>query len=132
MQSEGFDGTISDMVKSFNEKHIETLKKYEIGLDFFEGSAIGESAEIHKKVSEEFFDILYNNGTLSRLSTYQFYDEKLGCFLNGRQVLGKCPIEGCKSEKGYADECDLGHQYLPEELIDPVSTLSGTKPSLKR
>ncbi len=132
MQSEGFDGTISDMVKSFNEKHIETLKKYEIGLDFFEGSAIGESAEIHKKVSEEFFDILYNNGTLSRLSTYQFYDEKLGCFLNGRQVLGKCPIEGCKSEKGYADECDLGHQYLPEELIDPVSTLSGTKPSLKK
>ena len=26
----------------------------------------------------------------------------------------------------------MGHQYLPEELIDPVSTLSGTKPVLKK
>ncbi len=132
MQADGFSGTISDMVESFNKKHIETLKKYEIGLDFFEGSAIGDSAEMHKKVSEEFFDILYNNNTLSKMSTYQFYDEKAGCFLNGRQVLGKCPIEGCKSEKGYADECDLGHQYLPEELIEPISTLTGTKPVLKK
>ena len=28
-------------------------------------------------------------------------------------------------KKGDADECDLGHQYLPQDLIDPVSTLSG-------
>lgn len=131
MVANGYKGTIADMVKSFNKKHIETLKKYEIGLDWFEGSAIGESAEEHKKVSEEFFERLYANGTLSKMSTFQFYDREANCFLNGRQVVGKCPIDGCKSEKGYADECDLGHQYLPEELIDPVSTLSGTKPELR-
>ena len=40
--------------------------------------------------------------------TKQFYDAKAECYLNGRQVIGKCPIKNCQSEKGYADECDLG------------------------
>ena len=132
MVENGYKGSIYDMVAEFNKKHIDTLKTYEIGLDWFEGSAIGESCEMHKKVSNEIFETLYNNGTLSKLSTYQFYDTKENCFLNGRQVIGKCPIEGCKSEKGYADECDLGHQYNPEELIDPVSCISGTKPELRK
>ncbi len=36
-------------------------------------------------------------------------------------MIGRCPIQGCKSEKAYADECDLGHQFEPEELIAPKS-----------
>ena len=51
--------------------------------------------------------------------------------MNGRQVIGKCPVDGCQSEKGYADECDLGHQYMPENLIDPKSTLTGETPIMK-
>ena len=128
----GYTGTIEEMVSEFNKKHLEMIKAYEIGFDWFEGSALGEAKEMHKKVSEEIFNRLYENGTLSKLSTYQFFDTQAKCFLNGRQVVGKCPIDGCKSEKGYADECDLGHQYLPEQLIDPISTLSGTKPELKK
>lgn len=131
-QENGYKGSIEDMVSEFNRKHIETLKKYEIGLDWFEGSAIGEAKQMHTKESEEVFDILYKNGTLSKLSTAQFYDTTAKCFLNGRQVIGKCPIDGCKSEKGYADECDLGHQYLPEQLIDPISTVTNTKPELRK
>ena len=128
----GYTGTIEEMVKEFNQKHIKTLSDYEIGLDWFEGSALGESKAEHEKVSNEIFEKLYENGTLSKMSTYQFFDTKANCFLNGRQVVGKCPIDGCKSEKGYADECDLGHQYLPEQLIDPVSTLTGTSPELRK
>ena len=120
------------MVAEFNKKHVSTLKTYEIGLDWFEGSAIGKAKDFHDKVCEDVFEKLYANNTLSKMSTYQFFDTKENCFLNGRQVVGKCPIDGCKSEKGYADECDLGHQYLPEQLIDPVSTISGTKPELRK
>lgn len=61
----------------------------------------------------------------------QFYDEEKKIFLNGRQVTGKCPIPGCTSEKAYADECSLGHQFLPAELIDPVSLLSNKTPVLR-
>ncbi|MBQ8452076.1 MAG: class I tRNA ligase family protein [Clostridia bacterium] len=132
MVAEGYTGTINDMVKDFHDQQLKTLKDYEIGLDWYEGSAIGESSKMHKKVSDEIFEILYRNGTLSKMATYQFYDTKANSFLNGRQVVGKCPIDGCKSEKGYADECDLGHQYLPEQLIDPISCLTGTKPELRK
>ena len=45
--------------------------------------------------------------------------------------MGKCPIEGCQSEKAYADECALGHQYMPADLIDPKSTLTGKRPEMR-
>jgi methionyl-tRNA synthetase len=44
-------------------------------------------------------------------------------------VTGRCPIQGCKSEIAYADDCSLGHQYSPSELIYPKSILSGNTPS---
>ena len=34
----------------------------------------------------------------------------------------------CIRDSAYADECSLGHQYKPDELIDPISILSGNKP----
>ncbi|MBQ9000768.1 MAG: class I tRNA ligase family protein, partial [Eggerthellaceae bacterium] len=81
--------------------------------------------------SDELIRRLYEQGKLLKLSTRQFYDVEAGQFLNGRQVIGRCPVRGCKSEKAYADECDMGHQFDPEELIAPVSQLTGTTPELR-
>ena len=125
-----FDGTIEDYVKRNHVSQKETLDKYEVSLNLFGASALGRAGEIHKEVSKDIFEGLYEKGTLEKLSTPQFYDPKFKCLLNGRQVIGKCPIQGCQSEKAYADECDLGHQYMPTELIDPHSTLSGLTPEL--
>ena len=69
-----------------------------------------------------------SNGWLKRLSTLQFFDPEAGIFLNGRQVQGHCPVQGCKSEKAYADECDLGHQFEPEDLLGPKSSVTGCVP----
>jgi len=52
-------------------------------------------------------------------------------FLNGRQVVGRCPVPGCKSEKAYADECALGHPYEPRELIAPKSAITGDTPEMR-
>lgn len=123
--------SIADMVEEFHIRQEKDLEKFEISLNFFGASAIGEAVPFHKAVSEEIFNKLYDNGYLKKMSTLQFFDEEHNQFLNGRQVIGKCPYENCGSEKGYADECDLGHQYNPSELIDPVSTLSGKKPVLR-
>ncbi len=127
----GYTGSIEDMVREYHERHKEDLKKFEISLNFFGASAIGEAVPFHNQVSADIFNKLYDNGCLKQMSTLQFFDEEKNTFLNGRQVVGKCPYENCASEKGYADECDLGHQYMPKELIDPISTLSGKKPVLK-
>lgn len=104
---------------------------YGISLDFFGASALGEAGEIHKKVSTEIVHMLYKNKHIKKLSVPQFYDEEREVFLNGRQVVGRCPIPGCTSDKAYADECSLGHQFMPSELINPISSLSGKKPVLK-
>ncbi len=130
-ESGAFTGTIKEYVEKNHESQKETLKRYEISLNLYGASALGRAAQIHNEVSAEVFEGLYKAGTLEKLSTPQFYDPKFKVLLNGRQVIGKCPIQGCQSEKGYADECDLGHQYMPEELIDPKSTLSGLTPEVR-
>lgn len=128
---EGFKGTIEDYVMENHNAQEKTLKDYEISLDLFGASGLLDTKDIHQEYSNEFITNLYKNGWLEKLTTKQFYDTKYQCFLNGRQVIGKCPIENCQSEKAYADECDLGHQYMPEELIDPKSTLSNETPEMK-
>jgi len=131
LQEEGYTGTMQEMIEGYHVRQKADLDKFEISLNFFGASAIGEAVPYHNATSAEIFNKLYENGYLKKMSTLQFYDEEKGVFLNGRQVIGKCPYEGCASEKGYADECDLGHQYQPKELIDPISTLSGKRPVLK-
>lgn len=127
----GFSGTIRDFVEENHKAQKQTLDDYMISLNIFGASGLGRTAEIHNEYTDEFIRRLYENRHLKKISTKQFFDEKAGCFLNGRQVIGKCPVDGCQSEKGYADECDLGHQYMPESLIDPKSTLTGETPVMK-
>jgi len=126
-----FSGTLEEFVQRNHDKQQKTLDDYGISPNLFAASGLGRSKEIHAEVTDWFISSLYKKGQLNQITTMQFFDEKAGCFLNGRQVIGKCPVEGCTSEKGYADECDLGHQYMPENLVDPVSTLTGETPTMK-
>ena len=122
--------TIEEYIAGNHKKQKEIFENFEVVFDLYGASALGRSGQIHKEVSREFINKLIQAGMVSKHGSWQFFDTKCNCLLNGRQVVGKCPIEGCTSEKGYADECDLGHQYLPQDLIDPVSKLSGEKPKL--
>ena len=89
----GFDGTIEEYVMGNHEKQKKTLEAYGISPNLFGASAFGETGEMHKKVSEEIFNTLYDNGYLEKMSTPQFFDPVKKVFINGRQVVGKCPIE---------------------------------------
>ena len=125
-KNELFSGTIKEYVKRNHDLQAETLKRYDISLDIYEGSGLGHAGEVQHTISEAYVKRLYDHGFLHLESTQQFYDTKEDMFLNGRQVVGHCPVQGCKSEKAYADECDLGHQYDPADLINPISSVSGT------
>lgn len=60
----------------------------------------------------------------------QLYDVQAGTFLADRFVKGTCP--NCKSPDQFGDNCEkCGHTYSPADLIDPISTLTGTKPELR-
>lgn len=131
VESGEFDGTIAEYVRRNHDAQAATLSAYDISLSIYEGSGIGRAGERHQDVSYNFIRRLYENGFLHKRSTMQFYDAEAGIYLNGRQVVGRCPVQGCKSEKGYADECDLGHSYAPEELISPKSTVTDTVPEMR-
>ena len=126
-----FDGTIRDYVQANHDRQKATLDAFDISLNIYEGSALGLAGQKHDEVNTWFFERLYQNGWLEKRSTPQFYDTQAQTFLNGRQVIGRCPVQGCKSEKAYADECDLGHQFMPEDCIAPKSTLTGQTPELR-
>ncbi|MDA0709278.1 MAG: class I tRNA ligase family protein [bacterium] len=132
MVAEGlFSGSIDDFVLHNHERQAATMKKYHIDLNLFAASGIGRQGEIHGEMGALFLESLYANGHLEKLATRQFYDAERETFLNGRQVLGTCPVEGCRSEKAYADECSLGHQYEPKDLINPKSALTGEMPEMR-
>lgn len=131
INNKAFDGTIEDFVQSNHTLQKETLDLYHISLNQYAASGIGRAAEIHRDVTSDFINRLYSNGHLVKMTTSQFYDAEMNVFLNGRQVVGQCPIAGCSSDKGYADECSLGHQYMPIDLINPKSSLSGNTPEMR-
>ncbi|OGV61474.1 MAG: methionine--tRNA ligase [Lentisphaerae bacterium RIFOXYB12_FULL_65_16] len=124
-------GSLDAFVRRNHARQRETLNAYHINLNLFAASALDRQGEIHREMGESLLRSLHANGHLENRVTRQFYDAKLGVFLNGRQVLGRCPIQGCRSDKAYADECSLGHQYEPKELITPVSQLTGEKPEMR-
>jgi methionyl-tRNA synthetase (EC 6.1.1.10) len=131
IEESGEDISMEDYVYRFYNLQTNVLKSYDVQPSLYGASAFGESAKVHNKVSETLFNALYEQETLNVMSSPQFFDPIENVYLNGRQVVGKCPVDGCKSDKAYADECALGHQYMQDELIDPVSILSGEKPVLK-
>ncbi|QWT17257.1 class I tRNA ligase family protein [Collinsella sp. zg1085] len=129
-EQEHYAGSLADYVQAFHDEQAQTLADFEVALDIYAGSALEPAAAIHQQVSTEVIEQLHRQGHMAKRSTLQFYDPQAKQFLNGRQVLGHCPIAGCKSEKAYADECDLGHQFEPQELIAPKSALTGCVPEL--
>lgn len=130
-ENEGFEDTIVDYVQRNHDAQKATLDAYDISLSIYEGSGIGRAGEVHQRVTNDLLEKLHENGHLRLMETLQFYDPEAGQFLNGRQVHGYCPVQGCKSEKAYADECDLGHQFDPADLIKPTSSLTGCVPELR-
>lgn len=131
VEDEGFAGSITDYVSVNHAAQKSALDSYGISLDIYAGSGLEPAKPFHAELSDAWIRRLHEQGVLTKRSTLQFYDTQAHQFLNGRQVIGRCPVVGCKSEKAYADECDLGHQFDPEELIAPVSQLTGTTPELR-
>jgi methionyl-tRNA synthetase len=84
----------------------------------------------HRRVVQDFFMRLLENGYMYPHTTEQFYDEQASSFLPDRYVEGTCPHCGYLDARG--DQCDnCGKTLDPIDLIDPRSKLSGTTPVLR-
>ncbi|WP_297334639.1 methionine--tRNA ligase [Flavobacterium sp.] len=88
------------------------------------------SAKVHHDTASAFFRKLYDEGKFIEEVTEQLYDEKAEQFLADRFVTGTCPR--CGNEEAYGDQCEkCGSSLNATDLINPKSTITGTKPVLK-
>ena len=112
------------------DKYHEAMKQDFADLDISFDIYHRTSAQIHHETSQEFFTYLHDRGELETKETEQYYDEETKTFLADRYIKGICP--NCSSDRAYGDQCETcGTALSPDELINPVSTLSG-KPPVKR
>lgn len=89
------------------------------------------SNPLHHETAQEFFTYLNDRGELEIKETEQYYDEEAQTFLADRYIKGTCP--NCGFESAYGDQCErCGTSLSPDELINPVSTLSGNAPIKKK
>ena len=88
------------------------------------------SSPLHHETAQEFFNDLNEKGVLEIKETEQYFDEETNTFLADRFIKGTCP--NCSYDNAFGDQCEkCGKSLSPEELINPVSTLSGNAPTKK-
>ena len=89
------------------------------------------SAEIHHETAQQFFTTLSEKGAFVTKESQQYYDVEHNQFLADRYIKGNCPK--CGHSDAYGDQCEkCGSALSPMDLIDPVSTISGKIPVLKK
>ena len=113
--------------KEIIDKYHKLIKKsfIDFGISFDNYSRT--SSKIHHETASEFFKFLENKNIFEIKDSKQLYDSIENQFLADRFVEGECPH--CGFEHAYGDQCEnCGSSLSPEELINPISKISGAKP----
>lgn len=114
------------VVDKFNGIIKESFEEFGIAFDIYSRT----SSKVHYQTASEFFKKLYDDGAFIEKTTEQYYDQEVGQFLADRYITGTCPH--CSNERAYGDQCEkCGTSLNATDLINPSSTLSGSKPILK-
>ncbi|HCU44375.1 methionine--tRNA ligase [Sphingobacterium faecium] len=119
--------TPQEIIDKYNTQIKESFEEFGISFDIYHRT----SQPIHHALSQEFFLNLYEKGEFIEKFSEQYYDEDFNQFLADRYIVGTCP--NCKSEGAYGDQCEkCGTSLSPTDLINPISTLSGKTPVLRK
>jgi methionyl-tRNA synthetase len=123
---------VREFIDEIHAQQVKTLDRYSVSLDTYTGTSQPECYPTHEALCQDFLVKLHENGLLTKKVSKQWYDPKLGRFLQDRFVRGKCPNPKCDNDAAYSDECDrCGMQYEPTALQNPRSALSDAIPVLK-
>ena len=113
-------------IARMNQDHQRDFAGFQIEFDNYGSTHSPENREL----CGQFWAALRKADLIVERDVSQLYDPAARTFLADRFVKGTCPK--CKSPDQYGDSCDkCGSTYSPSDLIDPVSTLSGSKPELR-
>jgi methionyl-tRNA synthetase len=114
-----------ELISDMSRAHQRDFAGFQIRFDHY-GST---HSRANRELCAEIWAALRNKGYVVEREVKQLFDRQAGVFLADRFVKGKCPR--CGAPEQYGDSCDkCGSTYAAAELVEPVSTLSGTTPEL--
>ena len=119
--------TPQDVVDRYHKIIKDSFQEFGISFDIYSRT----TSATHHKLASDFFRTLYDKGEFIEKESEQYYDEEAKQFLADRYIVGECPR--CHAQGAYGDQCEkCGSALSPEELINPVSKLSGAKPVMRK
>lgn len=119
--------TPQDVVDRYHSMIKKSFEEFGISFDVYSRT----TSKAHEQLASDFFKKLLKEGKLQEQESEQYYDEEAHQFLADRYIKGECPH--CHYDGAYGDQCEhCGTALSPLELINPTSTLSGSKPVIKK
>lgn len=123
IQAEKLHTSPEKMVEEIRTEHQKDLQDFFIDIDNYYTTHSPEN----KELSELIFQRQAQGNHIHKRTIQQLYDPEKKMFLPDRFIKGECPRCGAKDQ--YGDNCEVcGATYLPTELKNPYSALSGAKP----
>ena len=116
-----------ELIKRTREEHIKSYSRFNINFNNFYTTHSDEN----KKYAEDIYQKCKEGNLIFKKEIEQFYDSEEGLFLSDRFIKGTCPK--CGAEDQYGDGCSVcGTTYTPDDLLNPVSSLSNSELTKKR
>jgi methionyl-tRNA synthetase len=118
--------TPEELLEEMSRSHQKDFADFQVAFDQY-GSTHARS---NQELVNEIWASLRRCGHVAERDVTQLFDVEAGIFLADRFVKGTCPR--CSSAGQYGDNCDqCGATYTPDELGDPVSTVTGSVPEMR-
>ena len=115
-----------DIVNKYHNEFLGYWEKLGISWDNYTTTM----TDTHIEVVHDIFNKLLEKGFIDKQKSLQAYDTGENKFLPDRYVEGTCPY--CSYSEARGDQCDSCSKTLdPEELINPISKISGNKAEFK-
>jgi methionyl-tRNA synthetase len=117
--------TEEQFVAMMHEAHRRDFAGFDVEFDNYGSTNSPENREY----CEEIWRALQDKGLIAQRQVVELFDSQTGETLPDRFVKGTCPNPRCGATDQYGDNCDrCGSTYSAIDLIDPISTISGTPP----
>lgn len=123
IQAEKMGLTSEALIQQMHNEQVKDFADFHIGFDNYYAT----HSEENRALVETIFKRQMDNGNITKRTIKQLFDPVKNMFLPDRYIKGECPR--CSAKDQYGDSCEVcGGTYLPTELKNPYSTLSGAKP----
>ena len=110
--------------KEISESYHEEFKKCFEDMQFSYDLYTKTEDEYHKKMVQELFKKMYDNGYIYEKKDLQPYCERCAKFVADREVILKCPSCGNETK---GDMCDCGYEPKEEDLLQAKCIECGNK-----